>query len=188
MRRAAFAFALFAFASCAHLPSIPFFKRTPKEPGHAAPTQLAPARVEKRSAVVAPAPDFALNVPGKNRGLRSLRGQAVVLLITRDVGVRPFKKQLEQLAPVYQEFAGKGVIFVAALEKGEGPVRSNIPFVTAVDGPGVAQRYGVTGKFAIAIIGRDGNIDYQTDQVLPGARVRDVIQNSFAVQRESRRR
>jgi len=32
------------------------------------------------------------------------------------------------------------------------------------------------------IIGKDGNVDYQTKKVLPASRVRDVIQNSFAVQ------
>jgi len=40
----------------------------------------------------------------------------------------------------------------------------------------------VQDKFNIAIIGKDGNLDYQTKQVLNSARVRDVIQNSYAVQ------
>ena len=37
-------------------------------------------------------------------------------------------------------------------------------------------------KFNIVIIGKDGNVDYQTSKVLPPERVRDVIQNSYAVQ------
>ncbi|EDY15785.1 hypothetical protein CfE428DRAFT_6697 [Chthoniobacter flavus Ellin428] len=37
-------------------------------------------------------------------------------------------------------------------------------------------------KITIAIIGKDGNLDYQTNQVLNANRVRDVVQNSYAVQ------
>ncbi len=137
--------------------------------------------------VVALAPDFLFPAAGKNRSLRSLRGQAVVLLVAKDASTSAFKKQLKELAPVYQEFASKGVIFIAALQSGDGPIKSNIPFVVAIDGPGVAAKYGVANKFQIAIVGRDGNIDYQTDKVLPGGRVRDVVQNSYVVQNESRK-
>ena len=183
MKRFAVCFALFAFASCAHLP---FFKRTPPQPAPA--TSPPPAKVTaRRSSVVAPAPDLTFDAPGRNRTLRSLRGQAVVLVIAEDARSGTFKKQLKELGPIYQEFAGKGVIFIAALKHDNGPVRSNIPFVIAVDGPGVAAKYHVTEKFQIAIIGPDGNIDYQTDKVLPGGRVRDVIQNSFVVQETARR-
>ncbi|WP_042726299.1 hypothetical protein [Chthoniobacter flavus] len=50
--------------------------------------------------------------------------------------------------------------------------------------PGVAAAYGVPDKqkITIAIIGKDGNLDYQTNQVLNANRVRDVVQNSYAVQ------
>jgi hypothetical protein len=183
MKRFAVCLALFAFASCAH---VPFFKRTPPQPAPATPPP--PAKVTaRRSSVVAPAPDLTFDAPGRNRTLRSLRGQAVVLVIAEDARSGTFKKQLKELGPIYQEFAGKGVIFIAALKHDNGPVRSNIPFVIAVDGPGVAAKYHVTEKFQIAIIGPDGNIDYQTDKVLPGGRVRDVIQNSFVVQETARR-
>jgi hypothetical protein len=37
-------------------------------------------------------------------------------------------------------------------------------------------------RFNIIIIGKDGNVDYQTSKVIGGERVRDVIQNSYAVQ------
>ena len=186
MKKLAAILSLFAFASCAHIP-IPFLKRGPKEP---APEPAPPPnaqRAQKASSVVAPAPDFTFDAPGKARSLRSLRGQAVVIVFGRDAANGAFKKQLKELAPLYQELASKRVIFIAALEKGDGPVRSNIPFVIANDGAGVAGRYNVTEKFAIAIIGPDGNIDYQTGKVLPGGRVRDVIQNSFVVQEVARR-
>ena len=53
---------------------------------------------------------------------------------------------------------------------------------SANDGAAVASAYGVQGKFNIAIIGKDGNVDYQTRKILPASRVNDVIQNSYAVQ------
>ena len=172
--------------SCAQIP-IPFMKRGPKEP--APPPEPPPnaVRAKKASTVVTLAPDFTFAAPGKSRSLRSLRGQAVVIVFGKNAGVGAFEDQLEELGPLYQELASKRVIFVAALQEGDRPVRSNIPFVLANDGPNVAARYNVTGKFAIAIIGQDGNIDYQTTKVLPGGRVRDVIQNSFVVQDTARK-
>ena len=80
----------------------------------------------------------------------------------------------------------KQVVFVAALAEGDGPVRSDIPFVVATNGPAVATAYGVQDDFTLVIIGRDGNLDYQTTKVCPPERVRDVIQNSFEVQSGSR--
>ena len=183
MKRLTAALPLLLFVSCAH---IPFFKRAPKEPA-AEPAPPHAQRAQKVQSVVAPAPDFTFAAPGKDRSLRSLRGQAVVIVFTLDAGNRAFKKQLKELAPLYQELASKRVIFIAALQQGDGPVKSNIPFVIANDGAGVAGRYNVAEKFAIAIIGPDGNIDYQTGKVLPGGRVRDVIQNSFVVQDIARR-
>lgn len=148
----------------------------------------APRRAPaKSSVVVAPAPDFAFAAPGRAHSLRALRGQAVVLVIADHANTRAFRKQLKELASIYQEFASRSVVFVAALKAGEGPVRSNIPFVLALNGADVAARYNVNGKFQIAVISPDGNIDYQTDQVLPGGRVRDVIQNTFVIQSESRK-
>ena len=184
MKKIAAVLPFFLFAACAQ---IPFFKRAPKEP----PAEPAPPpnaqRARKASSVVAPAPDFTFAAPGKARSLRGLRGQAVAIVFARDAGTGAFKKQLKELAPLYQELASKRVIFIAALAQGDGPVKSNIPFVIANDGAGVAGRYGVTENFAIAIIGPDGNIDYQTTKVLPGGRVRDVIQNSFVVQDTARK-
>jgi hypothetical protein len=39
----------------------------------------------------------------------------------------------------------------------------------------------------ILIIGKDGNIDYQTSRTISGGRVRDVIQNSYQVQAGARK-
>jgi peroxiredoxin len=140
------------------------------------------------AAVVRLAPEFVIPGPGgKAKGLRSLRGQAVVLLIAKSPDTGAFKKQLKYLRETYEQFAGKQVVFVAAFAEGTGPVKSNIPFAVASNGPAVVSAYGVQGEFNLVIIGKDGNVDYQTEKVCPPERVRDVIQNSFVVQEDSRK-
>ncbi len=140
------------------------------------------------AAVVRLAPEFVFPGPGnKTKTLRSLRGQAVVLLVAQSPNHRSFKKQLKYLREIYEQFAGKQVVFIAAFAEGEGPVKSDIPFAVAANGPAVASAYGVQGAFNLIIIGRDGNIDYQTPKVCPPERVRDVIQNSFVVQESARK-
>lgn len=140
------------------------------------------------AAVVRLAPEFTFPAAGqKARTLRSLRGQAVVLLIAKNQDERAFRKQLKYLKEIYQQFASKQVVFIAALGDGGGPVKSDIPFVLAGNGPAVATAYGVADDFNLVIIGKDGNVDYQTNKVCPPERVRDVIQNSFEVQEVSRK-
>jgi peroxiredoxin len=139
--------------------------------------------------VVRAAPDFTFPGAGnRSRSLRSLRGQAVVLVIANSQRQRAFKKQVRYLREIYQQFASKQVVFVAALRDDSAAVNSDIPFAVANNGGAVASAYGVNDDFQLIIIARDGNIDYQTDRVATGERVRDVIQNSFAVQAESRKR
>lgn len=134
------------------------------------------------------APDFNILSPGqKTLGLRSFRGQPVVLLIADSVKNGAFKKQLKNLQGIYQELASKGVVIVAALARDEGPLPTNVPVAVASDGVGVGASYGVQKGFLIAIIGRDGNLDCQTAKVLPAERVRDVVQNSSEVQISARK-
>lgn len=146
------------------------------------------ATAASHAAVVRPAPEFSFPAAGnRTQSLRSLRGQAVVLLISKTPDSRAFKKQLKYLKEIYQQFASKQVVFIAALGASAGPVRSDIPFVLAINGPAVAAAYGAPDGFAIVIIGKDGNLDYQTNKVCPPERVRDVIQNSFEVQEGARK-
>ena len=139
------------------------------------------------AAVVRNAPDFTWPGAGSSgRSLKSLRGQAVVLLIADSPKTGAFRKQIDWLEQTYTALAGKQVVFIAAFKNGDGPVKSDIPFVVANSGSAVAGAYGVQGKFSLVVIGKDGNIDYQTDEARTGERVRDVIQNSFAVQAAAR--
>jgi len=139
------------------------------------------------AAVVRPAPDFSWPGVGKVRSLKSLRGQAVVLVIAQSPQTGAFRKQVRWLEESYQSLASRGVVFVGAFREGEGPVKSNIPFVVANNGAAIAQTYGAQGDFSLVVIGKDGNIDYQTDRVRTGERVRDVVQNAFPVQSAARK-
>ena len=139
--------------------------------------------------VVRSAPEFSWPGAGNSkRSLKSLRGQPVVILIADSPKNGAFRKQLKRLAPVYHELAAKGAVFIAAFRSGEeGPVKSDIPFAVANNGSGVASSYGVNGGFGLAIVGKDGNLDYVTDQVRTGERIRDVIINNFQPQSEGRK-
>ena len=138
---------------------------------------------EAGARVVRGAPDFTFpGIGNRSKSLRSLRGQAVVLVVADSQRQGAFKKQLRYLREIYGQFASKQVVFVAALRDQVPSINSDIPFAIANNGAAVAAAYGVEDDFQLIIIGRDGNIDYQTDRVATGERVRDVIQNSFAVQ------
>lgn len=138
--------------------------------------------------VVRKAPDFSWAGAGnKSRSLRSLQKQPVVLVIADSPRNGAFRKQIAWLQKTYSQLAAKGTIFIAAFREGEGPVQSDIPFVVANNGDAVASAYGVEGGFALVVIGRDGNVDYQTDQARTGERVRDVIINNYEVQAATRK-
>src|SRR5436190_23570059 len=141
-----------------------------------------------RAVVVHPAPDFTFPAAGSSaRGLKSLRGQAVVLVIADSPKNGDFRKELKWLRETYTTFAGKQVVFIAAFKQGEGPVQSDIPFVVANNGAAVAGAYGVGGKFSLVVIGREGNIDYQTSKVCTGERVHDIIRNAWPYQADARK-
>jgi len=137
--------------------------------------------------VVRLAPNFALETAGKTTTLRSLQGKPVVLIVAKSASEGSVRAQVKKLKELYQEFASRQVIFVAAFQDGSSDIRSDIPFVIAKNGAKIAADYGVTTSFNLIIIGKDGNVDLQTAKVCPAARVRDVVINSFAVQAAARR-
>jgi len=142
------------------------------------------------STVVHLAPDFSISgAGGKPRTLRSLHGQSVVLLIAKSARTGAFKKQVKYLQELFEQFASKETVFAVALRQGDtSKLRTNVPIAVVYDGAAVADAYGVKKNFAIAIIGYDGNIDYQTEKVVPPERVRDVVQNSYPIQAALRRK
>jgi len=140
------------------------------------------------AAVVRKAPDFSWPGAGnKARSLRSLQKQPVVLVIADSPRNGAFRKQIAWLQKTYSQLAAKGTVFIVAFREGEGPVKSDIPFVVANNGGAVASAYGVEGDFALVVIGIDGNVDYQTDKARTGERVRDVIINNYQTQAATRK-
>jgi len=138
------------------------------------------------AAVVQMAPDFTFAGANK-KSLRGLRGQPVVLFLADSPNNKKFRKQLSRMKAIYQQFASRGVVFAAALGNEEQPVPSDIPVVITNNGPGVAAAYGMDGGYKLVIIGKDGNVDFESDRVVAGTRVREVIQNSFEIQKVIRR-
>lgn len=144
--------------------------------------------IAAQGAVVRLAPEFTFPGPGnKAQTLHSLRGQPVVLVIANSSKSKALKKQLVWLRDLYQAFASRKAVFIAAYKNGAEPVQSNIPFALANNGAAVAAAYGVNGDFALVIIGKDGNIDYETVNPQTPQRIRDVMQNSFEIQAASRK-
>jgi hypothetical protein len=88
---------------------------------------------------------------------------------------------------MYERLAAVKAVCVAGFSREPGVVRSNIPFVSAADGARASSDLQVDRGFAIAVIGRDGNLDYSGRQVLPAQRIYDILNNSFAVQKSLRR-
>jgi hypothetical protein len=167
-------------------------KQTAQEvtPAAAAPSPAAASRsaatATTHSPVLRLAPDFAFQGAGK-KTLRGLKGQPVVLIIAESPETKLFRKQLKQLDRGYSRFASRQAVFAVAFRNGNGPVQSNVPFVVVNNGPAVASAYGVDGVFALAIIGTDLNVDYQTNMPVPPERIMDVIQNAYPVQLGARK-
>jgi hypothetical protein len=141
------------------------------------------------SAVVRLAPDFSWQSAGSRRAtLKNLRGQPVVLIVARSANDHSFRKQAKRLKEMYQQFASKNVVFVAALQEEGGRIPSDVPFVIAGNGVKIAADYQVGGPFSLIVIGRDGNVDMQTSKLVPATRIYDVIRNSYTSQAEQRKK
>ncbi|MEX1110271.1 MAG: hypothetical protein WEB31_00575 [Chthoniobacterales bacterium] len=138
--------------------------------------------------VVRGAPEFTwLSSGARGQTLKSVRGQPVVLIVAQSPVQRIFRAQVGQLQKAYQLLGNERALAVAAFTQQPGLIKSNIPFVLAANPAAVAGAYGVTGPFAIFIIGKDGNIDALSDRVMSGQRILDVMNNSFVVQRDNRK-
>ena len=137
--------------------------------------------------VVRPAPNFGIDGVAKTTSLRSFRGQSVVLLITRSAREKNFRSQVYRLRDLYSQFATEKVIFVAAIQSGPENVPSDIPFVTAANPAQVASDYGVNGRFAVAVIGIDGNLNLITTKVINATRIKDIIFNNYDKQQTARK-
>ncbi len=140
------------------------------------------------STVVDAAPTFAGGAnTGKNITLSSLRGKPVFLVIAPSPRDHSFRKQMKEFRGYYERLAAQGTIAFASFTREEGRVPSNIPFILVNDPAATAAAYDVQNGFAIAVIGRDGNLDCLSTRPLPGYRLLDLVMNNAAMQQQIRR-
>ena len=151
-----------------------------------------PARTKHERAVVPnvprPAPEFLwASVNGKVKRLKDVRGQPVVLIFATDPQQKEFKKQVKNITRFYKALAERNALFFVAFTKETGVITgSDVPFVVLPDPLAAADAYRV-GDFGIAVIGPDGNLDYATDRIIPGMKIVNTMDNSYAVQSQERR-
>ncbi|MFV0336841.1 MAG: redoxin family protein, partial [Chthoniobacterales bacterium] len=151
--------------------------------------------MDARSNVVRPAPDFRwVDAARKTQSVKKFRGQPLVLLIAPSPTLRKFRSQIGQIQKAYERLGATQTIFVAAFTQDDtSRIKTNIPFVRAIDGPAVAAAYmanlgsAANTTTAIAVIGRDGNLDYIGTKVLTGQRILDIIDNSYVSQEKLRK-
>lgn len=142
----------------------------------------------KDSQVVNAAPSFAGGASaGRNIALSSLRGKPVILIIAPSPRNRAFRSQMSELRGRYERLAAQGFLGFVAFTSEGGRIRSNIPFIEVNDPASTAAAYDVQKGFAIAVIGRDGNLDCLSTKPLPGQRILDLIMNNASVQEGLRR-
>lgn len=142
----------------------------------------------KVARVIHAAPAFSGGLAeGRSIALSSLRGKPVLLLIAPSPKDHAFRRQIADLRGRYERLAAHGIICFAAFTGGGGVIPSNVPFLTVNDPASVASSYDVTGGFAAAVIGRDGNLDCLSTKPLPGQRILDLINNNASVQEQLRR-
>ena len=143
---------------------------------------------EKKVTVINAAPGFAGGAEsGKRITLASLRGKPVLLVIAPSPRDKSFRKQMKELKGYYERLAAQGIMSFAAFTIEGGRVPSNIPFILVNDPASIASAYDVSQGFAIAVIGRDGNLDCLSTRPLPGYRVLDLVMNNAETQRLLRR-
>ena len=149
---------------------------------------LALAAGTLRADVVRPSPEYSgVDSTGAHKSSKAFLGQPVVILVANSPRQWAFRSQVGQLQKMYERLADQKIVCVAAFSQAPGIVRSNIPFVTAVDGPRLSYDLQVDNGFAIAVIGKDGNLDYFGRHVLPAQRIFDILDNSYVVQKSLRR-
>jgi hypothetical protein len=124
---------------------------------------------------------------GRTITLASLRGKPVLLLVAPSPRDRAFRAQVAELKDRYERLAAQGLLCFAAFTAENGRIPSNIPFIMVNDPVATASAYDVQKGFAIAVIGRDGNLDCLSVKPLPGQRVLDLVMNNASVQEALRR-
>ena len=138
--------------------------------------------------VVRPAPQINFpTVDGHARTLKSFSGQPVIVLLADSPNRGAFETQVKEMEKSFDRLAARKTVIAAAFKNNIGEVRSGMPVVILPDGPAACDAFPIKGKFSIAIIGPDGNLDYLTDKILNINRILEVMKNSFEIQKAAHR-
>ncbi len=149
---------------------------------------IAATASETASILANKAPGFTGGADaGKKLTLESYRGKPVILVIAPSPKDGAFRKQMKELKGRYERLASQGLIAFAAFTEEGGRIPSNIPFTLVNDPSSTAAAYDVQKGFAIAVIGRDGNLDCLSTKPLPGYRILDLVINNAGTQSLIRR-
>jgi len=120
---------------------------------------------------------------GTPRSSRTFRGQPVVIIVANRPDQGQVRGQAKRLERQYRDFAGLETVFIAAMTQEGGRIESDVPFAYAADPLGLATDLGATGDFTLYVVAKDGSVVEQTNKVLSGQRVLDLIVNSRPQQR-----
>ncbi len=152
----------------------------------AAALALLPAAFAQAQ-VVRPAPNFAW-APGKT--LAAWKGQPVVLVIAPSPAAKDFRAQAKRIERAYPQLSARHILFVAAFTAPGAEAEKipcNVPFIVVPNGSAVAAAYGFNGCIGVNVIGRDGNLDLSSTQVVPAWRIMDMVINNAEQQTTERR-
>ena len=152
-------------------------------------TDVAAASQSARNAtLINAAPAFTGGAESGNKiTLLSLRGKPVLLVIAPSPKDRSFRKQMQELCGIYERYAAQGGLAFSAFTVEGGRIPSNIPFIPVNDPVAAAAAYDVSKGFAVAVIGRDGNLDCLSTKPLSGQRIYDLVMNNAEIQQRFRR-
>lgn len=139
------------------------------------------------SHVVALAPDVQWKNGNKIDHLSKLRGKPILILFTDSPKNHAFRHQLQEIRSHYEGLAAHGLICAVAFTQDEGPVPSNTPFITLLNGAVTAQAYGMDDHFGLALLGSDHNLDCASRRPLSGQRISDLMDASYTTQEALRR-
>lgn len=139
--------------------------------------------------VIRPAPTVSFPaVEGRQRNIKSYAGQPMIILLADSPKRSDFRIQLKEMEKSFDRLSIQKTVIAAAFKnQTSGEILSNLPVITLPDGAQACEAFQLKGKFAIALIGPDGNLDYITNNVLNINRILEVMQNSYEVQKAAHR-
>lgn len=135
-----------------------------------------------------PIPEFLwLDSKGKAVSSNSLKGKPLLILFSPSITGWTIQRQIRQIQSYFDKLASEKTICLLALDSIPNKIPSNVPFVLIGNTSDLRQKLGIQSKFAIAVVGHDGNVDLLTHRRQSAQRILDIIRNSQVFQQALRR-